>query len=229
MNMVDDTPRNTRDLDAPALDFERPVVELERRIADLRDAAHGDVSNGALKAEIAGLQGQVEILQQEIFSELTSWQKVLLSRHPRRPYTMDYVNHLCSDFIELHGDRRFADDPSIVCGFAKLRGESVLMVGHQKGRSTKENMIRNFGMPRPEGYRKAMRLMELAARFNRPIICFIDTPGAYPGIGAEERGQAEAIAKNLEVMAGLPVPIISVVLGEGEAAVLWPWVSPTAY
>src|SRR5690606_2070389 len=138
-----------------------------------------------------------------------------LSRHPKRPYSLDYIQALFTDFVELHGDRRFAEDPAIVSGFARFDGEPVLIIGHQKGRSTKENMQRNFGMPRPEGYRKALRLMEMAARFNRPIFCFIDTPGAYPGIGAEERGQAEAIAYNLEVMARLRVPVISTVIGEG--------------
>jgi acetyl-CoA carboxylase carboxyl transferase subunit alpha len=140
---------------------------------------------------------------------------VLLSRHPGRPYTQDYVARLITDFVELHGDRRFSDDPAILGGFGWLGGQPVLLLGHQKGRTTKENVSRNFGMPKPEGYRKALRLMELAARFRRPILCFIDTPGAYPGVDAEERGQAEAIAKNLEVMAGLPVPIICVVIGEG--------------
>ena len=151
----------------------------------------------------------------EIFSDLSRWQVTQLSRHPARPYFLDYVEMLFTDFFELAGDRRFAEDASIVGGWARLDGETVLLLGHQKGRNTKENMLRNFGMPRPEGYRKALRLMRLAERFNKPILTFVDTPGAYPGIGAEERGQAEAIAVNLEAMAGLTVPIISTVIGEG--------------
>ncbi len=196
----------------PVLEFERPVVELERKIAELRQFAQ---SSGDLQREIQMLESRVHELQQEIFADLTPWQKVLLSRHAGRPYTLDYLSLLCTDFVELHGDRRFGDDAAIVCGFGTFDGMAVMCIGHQKGRTTKENVARNFGMPKPEGYRKAQRLMELAGRFNRPIFCFVDTPGAYPGVDAEERGQSEAIAKNLEVMAGLPVPIICTVIGEG--------------
>ena len=198
--------------DTPTLDFERPVVELERKIEELIR-----VSGGAseLRPQIALLERRARELQQKIFAELSPWQKVQLSRHPARPYTLDYIERLVGDFIELHGDRRFADDPAVVGGFGTFDGVPVLVLGHQKGRSTKEKVQRNFGQPKPEGYRKALRLMDLAARMRRPILCLIDTQGAYPGVDAEERGQAEAIAKNLEVMAGLPVPIICAVIGEG--------------
>jgi acetyl-CoA carboxylase carboxyl transferase subunit alpha len=194
------------------LDFERPLVELERQIAELKALA----GQGAeFEADLARLEEKARRLQREIFGALEPWQKVQLSRHPRRPYLLDYVPHLFTEFLELRGDRVFADDPAIVAGLALFHGEPVVVLGHQKGRGTKENMVRNFGMPRPEGYRKARRLMDLADRFGRPILSFIDTPGAYPGIGAEERGQAEAIATNLLRMADLGVPMISVVLGEG--------------
>jgi acetyl-CoA carboxylase carboxyl transferase subunit alpha len=196
----------------PVLEFERPVVELERKIDELRQFAH---SSQDLEREIHSLQTRVLELQQEIFADLNPWQKVLLSRHPGRPYTLDYLDRLVTGFIELHGDRCFGDDPAIVGGIGSFEGLSVVCLGHQKGRTTKENVNRNFGMPKPEGYRKALRLMQLAARFGRPILCFVDTTGAYPGVDAEERGQAEAIAKNLEVMARLPVPIICAVIGEG--------------
>lgn len=196
-----------------ALDFERPLLELERKIDELKGLATGGAVD--FTDEIGKLEKKARKLQAEIFSDLTRWQIVQLSRHSSRPYTLDYLGFLFTDFLELHGDRTFGEDPSIVSGFARLDGQPVLVVGHQKGRSTKENMARNFGMPRPEGYRKALRLMELAARFSRPIVTFIDTPGAYPGIGAEERGQAEAIAQSLEVMSALPVPIVCVVIGEG--------------
>jgi acetyl-CoA carboxylase carboxyl transferase subunit alpha len=200
--------------ETPVLEFERPVVELERKLGELRQVAERE-ERGEMAPAIERLEDRVAELQREIFADLSPWQTVLLSRHPGRPYTPDYVSRLVTDFVELHGDRRFSDDPAILGGFGWLGGQPVLCLGHQKGRTTKENVSRNFGMPKPEGYRKALRLMELAARFRRPIICFIDTPGAYPGVDAEERGQAEAIAKNLEVMAGLPVPIICVVIGEG--------------
>jgi acetyl-CoA carboxylase carboxyl transferase subunit alpha len=193
-----------------ALDFERPIVELENKIAELKQ-----LGGPSLDLEIRRLERKARQLQQEVFSELSAWQKVLLSRHPLRPFTLDYVTRLIDNFVELHGDRAFRDDAAIVGGFGKFRGRPLCVLGHQKGRGTKENVRRNFGMPRPEGYRKARRLMELAARFSLPILTFIDTPGAYPGIDAEERGQAEAIAKNLEVMARLPVPIVAVVIGEG--------------
>jgi acetyl-CoA carboxylase carboxyl transferase subunit alpha len=196
-----------------ALDFERPLIELEKKIDELK----GLQASGAVDftAEIGKLEKKAKKLQQEIFAELSRWQVVQLSRHQSRPYFLDYVNLLFTEFTELSGDRLHAEDSSIVGGFARLEGRPVMLIGHQKGRSTKENMARNFGMPRPEGYRKAKRLMQLANRFNRPILTFVDTPGAYPGIGAEERGQAEAIATNLEVMASLGVPIISTVVGEG--------------
>ncbi len=193
-----------------ALDFERPIVELENKIAELKQ-----LGGTQLDHEIGRLERRARQLQREVFSELSAWQKVLLSRHPLRPFTLDYVTRLVDELVELHGDRAFRDDESIVGGVGRFRGTPVMIVGHQKGRGTKENLRRNFGMPRPEGYRKALRLMELAGRLGMPILTFIDTPGAYPGIEAEERGQAEAVATNLEVMARLPVPIIATVIGEG--------------
>ncbi|ACY16154.1 acetyl-CoA carboxylase carboxyltransferase subunit alpha [Haliangium ochraceum] len=198
--------------DRMILEFERPVFELERKIEELRGMSSEQVD---MSAEIRKLEQKARKLQNEVFADLSPQQKVQLSRHPARPYMADYLHLLVEDFVELHGDRGFRDDPAIVGGMARFDGREVLVLGHQKGRNTKENVHRNFGMPRPEGYRKATRLMQMAARFRRPILCFIDTPGAYPGLGAEERGQAEAIAKSLEVMAGLPTPIISMVLGEG--------------
>jgi acetyl-CoA carboxylase carboxyl transferase subunit alpha len=195
---------------AYALEFERPILQLEKKIEELKALSSVDMS-----AEIGRLEKKARRLQEEVFSDLTRWQVVQLSRHTARPCFSEYLSTIFTDFCELAGDRHFAEDPSIVGGFARFNGEPVMVLGHQKGRSTKENMLRNFGMPRPEGYRKARRLMDLAARFNRPIFTFVDTPGAYPGLGAEERGQAEAIAVNLEVMAGLPVPVISTVIGEG--------------
>ena len=198
-----------------ALEFERPLIALESKIAELKELSGG--ARVDFSDEIQKLERKAKKLQAEIFSELTPWQTVQLARHPNRPYTLDYVSRLFTDFFELEGDRRFAADRAIVTGFARFDGEPVLVMGHQKGRGTKENMLRNFGMPRPEGYRKARRLFDLADRFRRPVIIFIDTPGAYPGIGAEERGQAEAIAVNLEVMSGLGVPTISVVIGEGAS------------
>jgi acetyl-CoA carboxylase carboxyl transferase subunit alpha len=198
--------------DRMILEFERPIIDLERKIAELRDHSTATVD---FSAEIRKLEQKARKLQKEVFADLTAQQKVQLSRHPGRPYMLDYVRLLTEDFVELHGDRSFRDDPAIVGGFARFADWEVLVLGHQKGRNTKENIERNFGMARPEGYRKSTRLMRMAARFGRPILCFIDTPGAYPGLGAEERGQAEAIAKALQVMASLDVPIISVVLGEG--------------
>jgi acetyl-CoA carboxylase carboxyl transferase subunit alpha len=200
--------------DRQVLDFERPIIDLEKKIEELRQlsTAPSAIDFGE---EIRRLEKKAKKLQEEIFADLSAWQKVQLSRHPARPYTLDYVGMLFEDFVELHGDRAFADDDSIVGGMARFEGREVLVLGHQKGRSTKENMRRNFGMSRPEGYRKALRLMQLAARFGRPIITFIDTPGAYPGLGAEERGQAEAIAHNLEIMSQLETPIIATVIGEG--------------
>src|SRR5512142_1564293 len=198
---------------AIALDFERPLIALESKIAELKELSGG--ARIDFTEEILKLERKARKLQAEICSDLTPWQIVQLARHPNRPYTLDYLKHLFTDFWEIEGDRRFSADRSIIGGFARLDGEPVVVMGHQKGRTTKENMLRNFGMPRPEGYRKARRLFDLANRFRRPVITFIDTPGAYPGIGAEERGQAEAIAVNLEVMASLEVPVIAVVVGEG--------------
>ena len=195
------------------LDFERPLLELERQIEEMkRVAAESTVD---VSKELAPLEKRLADLRAQIYKNLTPMQRVQVARHPKRPYTLDYVNTVFTDFVELHGDRLYRDDPAIVGGMAELQGQPVMVIGHQKGRSTKENMLRNFGMPRPEGYRKARRLFDLANRFRRPIVTFIDTPGAYPGIGAEERGQAEAIAVNLEVMASLEVPVIAVVVGEG--------------
>jgi acetyl-CoA carboxylase carboxyl transferase subunit alpha len=197
------------------LDFERPIAELEKKIQDMKDFSSGE--DLELSQEIQRLEKRAEKLRQEIFSNLTPWQRVQLARHPKRPYTLDYINRLMEGFLELHGDRLFADDKAIVGGLAKFEGRPVVVVGHQKGRDTKENLRRNFGMAHPEGYRKALRLFRLAAKFNRPAIVFIDTPGAYPGIGAEERGQAEAIATNLKIMSHLPVPIIIAIIGEGAS------------
>jgi acetyl-CoA carboxylase carboxyl transferase subunit alpha len=194
------------------LDFERPIIDLERKIEELRGLSTAQVD---FTAEINKLRQKARKLQEEVFADLTPTQKVQLSRHPARPYTLDYVRLLMDDFVELHGDRSFRDDPAIVGGMARFDGHEVLVIGHQKGRNTKENLHRNFGMARPEGYRKSTRLMRLAARFRKPILSFIDTPGAYPGLGAEERGQAEAIAKSLQVMASLQTPMITVVIGEG--------------
>jgi acetyl-CoA carboxylase carboxyl transferase subunit alpha len=195
------------------LDFEKPIIELEQKIVEMRKYA----DNLDIADEITTLENKVDQLRENVYSNLTRWQRVQLARHPDRPYTLDYIQYITDDFIELHGDRRFGDDKAIVAGFAKLEKETVLIVGHQKGRDTRSNIYRNFGMPNPEGYRKALRLMLLAAKFKRPIICLLDTPGAYPGIGAEERGQGEAIAKNLFEMSHLPVPIIIVIIGEGAS------------
>lgn len=195
------------------MEFEKPVVELEKKIEELKETAlEKKIDNSD---EIEKLSKDMSRLQEEIFSNLTPWQITQLARHPLRPYTLDYIPRIFSDFIELHGDRNFRDDPAIVGGLAMLEDEPVMVIGHQKGRTTKEKVFRNFGMPNPEGYRKAIRLMSMAERLKKPIITFIDTPGAFPGIGAEERGQAEAIAKNLMVMSRLKVPIIIVVIGEG--------------
>ncbi|MFP2923849.1 acetyl-CoA carboxylase carboxyltransferase subunit alpha [Pyxidicoccus sp. 3LG] len=196
-----------------ALDFERPLVELEKKLEALRSLSASGSADVA--SELASLEKKAKKLRVEIFGSLTRWQVVQLSRHPARPYFLDYVQHLFTDFVELCGDRHFSDDRAIVGGFARFDGRPVLVLGHQKGRGTKESLERNFGMPRPEGYRKARRLMELAERFGKPILTFVDTMGAYPGMDAEERGQAEAIAVNLEVMSRLKVPIISTVVGEG--------------
>jgi acetyl-CoA carboxylase carboxyl transferase subunit alpha len=195
------------------LDFEQPIAELEAKIEELRYV--GDDAEININEEIGHLQAKSRSLTESIFSKLDAWQISQLARHPQRPYTLDYIRRIFSDFEELHGDRAYADDPAIVGGLARLGSRPVMVIGHQKGRDTKEKIRRNFGMPRPEGYRKAQRLMELAERFHLPVITLIDTPGAYPGIGAEERGQSEAIARNLYVMAGLKAPIICTVIGEG--------------
>jgi len=195
------------------LDFEQPIAELEAKIEELRYV--GDDAEININEEIAKLQEKSHSLTESIFSKLSAWQIAQLARHPQRPYTLDYVERIFTDFEELHGDRTFADDPAIVGGIARLNEEPIMLIGQQKGRDTKEKLKRNFGMPRPEGYRKALRLMELAERFRLPVLTFIDTPGAYPGIDAEERGQSEAIARNLQVMAALRTPVICTVIGEG--------------
>lgn len=195
------------------LEFEKPIAELSNKIDELRQMQ--DESSVDISDEIDLLQNKAQELTTDIYSKLDAWQISQVARHPQRPRTLDYINNIFSNFVELHGDRHFADDKSIIGGIAKLSERSVMIIGHQKGRDTKENLERNFGMPRPEGYRKALRLMNLAEKFNLPIITFIDTPGAYPGIGAEERGQSEAIGKNLYEMTKLNVPIICTVIGEG--------------
>lgn len=194
------------------LEFEKPIREIEERIEKLTGAGS---SRASVQEEIRKLKTRMAQVEAEIYGNLTAWQRTQIARHTQRPSVLDYVGAFCRDFIELHGDRSFADDRAIVGGFARFNGRSVLVLGHQKGKTLKERMQRNFGMPNPEGYRKALRLMKLAEKFRRPILTFIDTPGAYPGIGAEERGQAEAIARNLLAMSRLMVPIVSVVTGEG--------------
>ena len=195
------------------LDFERPIAELEAKIDELRHMGSDNELN--ITEEIARLESKSDALIEKIFSSLTPWQVSQMARHPLRPYAMDYIEAIFTDFEELHGDRAYADDAAIVGGVARLEGQPVMVIGQQKGRDTKEKVKRNFGMPRPEGYRKALRLMEMAERFKMPVMTFIDTPGAYPGIGAEERGQSEAIARNLLVMSDLKTPIICTVIGEG--------------
>lgn len=195
------------------LDFEKPIEEIELQIEELRRLSDGKDIN--VSGEIKRLEKKVRDLRTDIFSKLTPWQNTLLARHPDRPYTLDYIGVMTDEFVELHGDRKFSDDTAIVGGLAKIKSVPVVIIGHQKGRGTKERIKRNFGQPHPEGYRKALRLMELAEKFKRPVITLIDTPGAYPGVGAEERGQGEAIAVNLMQMSRLRVPIISVVIGEG--------------
>ena len=195
------------------LEFEKPIEELEQKIDQLRHMS-GD-SALDISEEIAKLQQKSDDLTESIYKKLTPWQTALVARHPQRPYTLDYISALFTDFHELHGDRMYADDPSIVGGLARFNGEPCVVLGHQKGRDTKERARRNFGMPRPEGYRKALRFMRLAEKFGLPVFTFIDTPGAYPGVGAEERGQAEAIGKNLYAMAELKVPLIATIIGEG--------------
>ena len=195
------------------LEFERPIIELEEKIEEMRRV----IDDLELGDEIDALEKRVNELRASVYGNLTRWQKVQLARHPDRPYTLDYIRHMTSDFVELHGDRFHGDDHAIVGGFARLENQSVMIIGQQKGRDTKTNLFRNFGMANPEGYRKALRLMQMAAKFNRPVITLIDTPGAYPGLEAEERGQAEAIARNLFEMTRLPVPIIVVIIGEGAS------------
>jgi acetyl-CoA carboxylase carboxyl transferase subunit alpha len=195
------------------LEFEKPIADLEKKIEELTlFTSSGSID---LEEEILKLHKKADQLRAEIYSRLTPWQKAQISRHPSRPYTLDYIEAMLTDFTEMHGDRGFADDPAIVCGMARLDGVPIVVIGHQKGRTTKEKIFRNFGMPNPEGYRKALRAMRFAEKFKKPLITFIDTPGAYPGIGAEERGQGESIARNLYVMSGLTVPIITTVIGEG--------------
>ena len=200
-------------MDLNFLDFEQPIAELEAKIEELRLVGHDNELN--IQEEIERLRSKCVALTESIFSSLTPWQISQLSRHPQRPYLLDYTRRLFDEFHELHGDRAFADDRAIVGGLARIDGRPVMVIGHQKGRDTKEKILRNFGMPRPEGYRKALRLMEMAERFGMPILTFIDTPGAYPGVGAEERGQSEAIARNLREMSRLRTPILSTVVGEG--------------
>ncbi|MDZ7316201.1 MAG: acetyl-CoA carboxylase carboxyltransferase subunit alpha [candidate division KSB1 bacterium] len=197
------------------LEFEKPIVEIERRIAELKEYSLSE--DLEIIKEIERLELKAQKLRRAVYSRLTRWQRVQLARHPERPYTLDYIQRIFTDFIELHGDRAFGDDPAMVTGIGKLDGRPVAIVGQQKGRDTKEKLRRNFGSPHPEGYRKALRIMKLAAKFNRPVISFIDTPGAYPGVGAEERGQAEAIARNLFEMSRLPVPILILIIGEGAS------------
>ena len=194
------------------LDFEKPLVDLDKKIYELREYSTENVD---FSSELRKLEAKAEKLREDIFSKLTRWQRTQLARHPRRPFTMDYINGIFTDWFELHGDRAFADDPALVCGFARFEGKPCAVIGHQKGRDTKEKVVRNFGMPNPEGYRKALRIMKMAEQFGLPIFTFVDTPGAYPGIGAEERGQAEAIARNLREMASLTVPVIVTITGEG--------------
>ncbi|MEK9136902.1 MAG: acetyl-CoA carboxylase carboxyltransferase subunit alpha, partial [Bacteroidota bacterium] len=195
------------------LDFEKPIVELEQKLDELRRYA----DNPAIAEEVGKIEKRMVDLQKSVYAGLTRWQKVQLARHPDRPYTLDYINSITTNFFELHGDRSFKDDKAIVGGFAQIDNHTVMILGHQKGRDTKSNLYRNFGMPNPEGYRKALRLMKLAEKFKKPVITLIDTPGAFPGLEAEERGQAEAIARNLLEMARLRVPIIVVIVGEGAS------------
>jgi acetyl-CoA carboxylase carboxyl transferase subunit alpha len=198
---------------AYALEFEKPLLELERQIEDLRRLGAERQLDVGEEARL--LELRLNSLRAEIYAHLTPMQRVMVARHPRRPYTLDYLSTIFTDFIELHGDRLFGDDPAIVGGWARLAGVSVMVIGHQKGRDTKDNLRRNFGMANPEGYRKALRLMKLAAKFGTPVVTLIDTPGAYPGIGAEERGQSEALARNILEMSALPTPCLAVVIGEG--------------
>jgi len=195
------------------LDFERPIMELERKIEELKGfTSHKDID---ISGEISRLEEKLSHIKKDVYDNMTPWQRVQLARHPKRPYTLDYIEMIMTDFFEIHGDRHFADDKAMICGLATINGDKIVVIGHQKGKDTKENLERNFGSAHPEGYRKAMRVMKMAEKFNLPIVVFIDTPGAYPGIGAEERGQAEAIAYNLREMADLKTPVIVFVIGEG--------------
>jgi len=197
----------------PTLDFEKPIVELQRKIDELKGMnAKGDID---LSDEVRRLEAKLAQAKKDVYGSLTAWQRVQIARHPKRPYTMDYIEMLMTDFIEIHGDRHFADDKAMICGLAKLGNQSLVVIGHQKGKDTKDNLVRNFGCAHPEGYRKAMRVMKMAEKYDLPIVAFIDTPGAYPGIGAEERGQAEAIAYNLREMADLKTIVLVFVIGEG--------------
>jgi len=195
------------------LDFEKPIIELEKKIQELKSFISDKKID--LSSEVKRLEDKLEHLKKDTYGNLTAWQRVQIARHPKRPYTLDYINAMMTDFIELHGDRSFANDKAIVAGFAKLDNQKIMVIGHQKGRDTKENLKHNFGCAHPEGYRKALRMMQLAEKFQLPIVVFIDTPGAYPGIGAEERGQAQAIALNLREMTNIATPIIAIVIGEG--------------
>ena len=195
------------------LEFEKPIIELEKKIDEMREYAHSEDID--MTEEILKLEKRCEKLKKEVYSNLTRWQRVQLARHPERPYTLDFVKRMCSGFVEIHGDRLYADDKAIVGGLATIEGKHIVLIGHQKGRGTKNNLYRNFGMPHPEGYRKALRMMKLAAKFDKPIVTLIDTPGAFPEKGSEERGVAEAIAKNLFEMSVLPIPVICIVTGEG--------------
>ena len=197
----------------PGLDFEKPIIELERKITELKGFTAN--RNIDISGEITRLEEKLVHIKKDIYDNLTPWQRVQIARHPKRPYTLDYIDMIMTDFIEIHGDRHFADDKAIICGLAKMNGEKLVVIGHQKGRDTKENLERNFGSAHPEGYRKAIRVMKMAEKFGLPIVVFIDTPGAYPGIGAEERGQAEAIAYNLREMADLQTAIVVFIIGEG--------------
>lgn len=195
------------------LDFERPIIELEKKVRELKSFISDKKID--LSLELRRLEEKLQLLKKDTYGKLTNWQRIQIARHPQRPYTLDYINMMMSGFIELHGDRSFGDDKAIVAGFAKLNNQKIMVIGHQKGRDTKENLKRNFGCAHPEGYRKALRIMQLAEKFNLAIVIFIDTPGAYPGVGAEERGQAQAIALNLREMAQIATPIIAIVIGEG--------------
>ena len=198
-----------------SLDFEKPIIKLEEKLTQIKELASKSGKN--LDDEAISIEKKINDLKKDIFSKLTRWQKVQLSRHPNRPYFLDYIYKMTDEFIEIHGDRFSKDDKAMVGGFAKVDGKAVMFIGHQKGRNTKERQFRNFGMANPEGYRKALRLMKMAEKFNKPIVCLIDTPGAYPGIEAEERGQAEAIARNIKEMTTLKVPVICIIIGEGAS------------